>query len=66
MFSTSECDSSNQPVSVIVVMNYFTFWITLKPLNGFASNFVWMFLWVYYSLNNGQFCTIFANSFSMK
>ena len=38
----SECDSSDQAVSVVVVgVNFLVF---LKPLPGFASNFVWMFL----------------------
>ena len=46
----SECDSSDQAVSVIVVVvvgvNFFNFSTSsLKPLHGFASNFVWMFLW---------------------
>ena len=41
----SECDSSYQAVSVIVVgVNFFSFSTSLKPLHGFASNFVWMFL----------------------
>ena len=47
----SECDSSDHPVSVVVVVvvvvvgvNFFSFSATLKPLHGFASNFVWMFL----------------------
>ena len=48
----SECDSSNQAVSVVVVVvvvvvgvNFFSFSTSsLKPLHGFASNFVWMFL----------------------
>ena len=42
----SECDSSDQAVSVVVVgVNIFSFWTSsLKPLHGFASNFVWMFL----------------------
>ena len=46
--STSECDSSNHPVSVVVVVgggvNFFSFSTSsFKPLHGFASNFVWMF-----------------------
>ena len=55
----SECDSSDQAVSVVVVVvvivvvdvvvgvNFFFSFSTtpLKPLHGFASNFVWMFLW---------------------
>ena len=51
----SECDSSDQAVSVVVVIvvvvvvvvgvNFFSFSTSsLKPLHGFASNFVWMFL----------------------
>ena len=45
----SECDSSDQAVSVVVVvvvvgMNFFSFMTSLKPLHRFASNFVWMFL----------------------
>ena len=48
----SECDSSDQAVSVVVVLvvvvvcvNFFSFSTSsLKPLHGFASNFVWMFL----------------------
>ena len=46
----SECDSSNQAVSVVVVVvvvgvNFFSFSTSsLKPLHGFASNFVRMFL----------------------
>ena len=51
----SECDSSNHPVSgvvfvvVVVVIvasvNFFSFLTSsFKPLHGFASNFVWMFL----------------------
>ena len=47
----SECDSSDQAVSVVVVvvvvvdMKLFSFSNSpLKPLHGFASNFVWMFL----------------------
>ena len=44
----SECDSSDQAVSVVVVVvgvNFFSFSTSsLKPLHGFASNFVWMFL----------------------
>ena len=48
----SECDSSDQAVSVVVVVvvgvNFFSFSTSsLKPLHGFASNFVWMFLgWI--------------------
>ena len=41
----SECDSSDQAVVVVVVgVNFFSFSTSLKPLHGFASNFVWMFL----------------------
>ena len=47
----SECDSSDQAVSVVIVVvvvvgvNFFSFSTSsLKPLHGFASNFVWMFL----------------------
>ena len=47
----SECDSSDHPVSVVVVVvvvvsvNFFSFSTSsLKPLHGFTSNFVWMFL----------------------
>ena len=44
----SECDSSDQAVSVVVVVvvgvNFLVFSTSLKPLHGFASNFVWMFL----------------------
>ena len=44
----SECDSSDQAVSVVVVVvgvNFFSFSTSsLKPLHRFASNFVWMFL----------------------
>ena len=47
----SECDSSDQAVSVDVVVvvvvgvNFFSFSTSsLKPLHGFASKFVWMFL----------------------
>ena len=41
----SECDSSDQAVSVVVVVIGFSFSTSpLKPLDGFASNFVWMFL----------------------
>ena len=48
----SECDSSDQAVCVVVVVvvivvvgvNFFSFSTSLKPLHGFASNFVWMFL----------------------
>ena len=49
----SECDSSNQAVSVVVVVvvfvfvvgvNFFSFSTSLKPLHGSVSNFVWMFL----------------------
>ena len=45
----SECDSSNHPVSVVVVVvfvvNFFSFSTSsLESLHGFASNFVWMFL----------------------
>ena len=47
----SECDSSDQAVSVVGVVvvvvvgvNFFSFSTSLKPLHGFASNFVWMFL----------------------
>ena len=47
----SECDSSDQAVSVVVVVvvvvgvNFFSFSTSsLKPLHGFASNFVRMFL----------------------
>ena len=45
----SECDSSdlnNQAVSVVVVVgvNFFSFSTSsLKPLHGFAPNFVWIF-----------------------
>ena len=47
--STSECDSSNLHVSVVVVVvvgvNFFCFSTSShEPLHGFASNFVWMFL----------------------
>ena len=56
--STSECDYSDHPVSVVVVVlvvvivvigvNFFGFLTSsLEPLHGFASNFVWMFLgWI--------------------
>ena len=45
----SECDSSDKAVVVVVVVvvvgvNFFSFSTSLKPLHGFASNFVWMFL----------------------
>ena len=48
----SECDSSNQSVSGIVVVvvvvivchELFTFSTSYKSLHGFASNFVWIFL----------------------
>ena len=46
----SECDSSDQAVSVVVFVvvvgvNLFSFSTSpLKPLHGFASNFVWLFL----------------------
>ena len=42
----SECDSSDQAVSVVVVVgvNFFNFSTSLKPRHGFTSNFVWMFL----------------------
>ena len=42
----SECDSSDQAVSVVVVgVNLFGFSTSsLEPLHRFASNFVWMFL----------------------
>ena len=47
----SECDSSDQAVSFVVVVvvvfgvNFFGFSTSsLKPLHGFASNFVWMLL----------------------
>ena len=52
----SECDSSDQAVSVVVVVvivvvvavvrvNFFSFSTSsLKTLHGFASNYVWMFL----------------------
>ena len=42
----SECDSSDQAVSVVVVgVNFYSFSTSsLKPLHGFASNFVWMSL----------------------
>ena len=49
----SECDSSDQAVSVIVIVvvvivvgvNFFGFLTSsLELLHGFASNFVWMFL----------------------
>ena len=42
----SECDSSDQAVSVVVVggVNFFSFSTSLKRLRRFASNFVWMFL----------------------
>ena len=42
----SECDSSDQAVSVVVVVsvNFYSFSTSLKPLLSFASNFVWMFL----------------------
>ena len=43
----SECDSSDQAVSVVGVIgvNIFSFLTSsLKPLHGFASDFVWMFL----------------------
>ena len=39
----SECDSSNHPVSVVIV-NFFTFTTSSpKPLHGVASNSIWMF-----------------------
>ena len=44
----SECDSSDQAVSVVVVVvgvNFFSFSTSsVKPLHGIASNFMWMFL----------------------
>ena len=40
-----ECDSSDHPVSVLVVVNILTFLTSsFKLLHRFASNFVWMFL----------------------
>ena len=46
--SMCECDSSDQAVSVVVVVvvgvNFSFSTSSLKPLHGFASNFVWMFL----------------------
>ena len=48
LVTLSECDSSDQAVSVVVVVvgvNFFSFSTSsLKPLHGFASNFVWLFL----------------------
>ena len=46
--SMNEGDSSDQAVVVVVVVgvNFFSFSTSLKPLHGFASNFVWMFIWV--------------------
>ena len=44
----SECNSSDQAVSVVGGggMNYFSFSTSsFKPLHGFASNSMWMFLW---------------------
>ena len=38
----SECDSSDQAVSDDG-MKFFSFSTSLKPLHGFASNFVWIF-----------------------
>ena len=43
----SECDSSDHPVSVVVIVgvNCFGFSTSsLEPLHGFASNCVWVFL----------------------
>ena len=39
--------TSDHSVSVVVIdVNFFSFSTSsLKPLHGFASNFVWMFLW---------------------
>ena len=44
----SECDSSDHPVSVVVVVvvDVIVFGFStssLEPLHGYASNFVWMF-----------------------
>ena len=41
----SECDSSDHPVSIVVavVLVLFTYSTSLKP-QGFALDFVWMFL----------------------
>ena len=48
LVTLNECDSSDQAVSVVVVVvdvNFFSFSTSsLKPLHGFDSNFVWMFL----------------------
>ena len=69
----SECDSSDQAVSVVVVVvvvvvvgvNFFSFSTSpLKPLHGFASNFVWMFLgWtpIFHGIM-GNFVQFLANS----
>ena len=53
LHSRSEWDSIDQAVSVVVVgVNFFSFLTSLKPLHGFASNFVWMFQgWTPISLN---------------
>ena len=43
----SECDSSDHPVSIVVVVTgvkFFGFSTSLEPMHGFASNVVWMFL----------------------
>ena len=47
LVTLNECDSSDHPVSVVVVVvgvNFLDFSTSsLEPLHGFASNFVWMF-----------------------
>ena len=47
LVTLNECDSSDHPVSVLVVVvgvNFLDFSTSsLEPLHGFASNFVWMF-----------------------
>ena len=43
----SECDSGHHPVCIVFVggMDFFSFSTSsLKPLHGFSSNFVWIFL----------------------
>ena len=35
---------NDQPVSVVIIMNFLNFSTSFKPLHGFVSNFVWKFL----------------------
>ena len=68
----NECDSSDKwcTSSLSLTFFFFTFSTSFPILmHGFASNVVWMFVWIFlgllkwnFSWNNGYICATLANS----